>query len=304
MATSSGNTARGLFEAPEGHPDYLALRNSLESEGRDWLESLWARFSPYVAPDFLENFRNDPGKINPLTWEMLLGCRLLELGLSLMPVRTDAPDICVNAGGKRIWFECVVPTRGAEGSADYVRPIQPFDMQDPEDLDMQEVETDKNLLRCTSIIATKFAQHRRWLAKGVCIADEAFVIAIHGRELDLSIYGQRLPDICGAVYPVGPMFVAFGAGATDDQAGYLVRRELPRSTGPAISTTSFLDPSNAHVSGVLFSLDWGPFHVSTAPYAYAYVPNVCAAHLSLDLSPLAQIVSATEAGSEITLAIP
>jgi hypothetical protein len=156
----------------------INIDRQLKDEYYDWIEELWNLFRPYAPNDFKNNFINDSAKFYGLTWEMLLASKLIEKGYLLERVTNmNSPDLCLRGNyGERIWVECCYAARGDSLPRNIMNP--------PESI---EVDMDRNILRITSLIKSKIAQHKRWLEKNICNDSESFIIAINGHDLDLGI---------------------------------------------------------------------------------------------------------------------
>ena len=276
-----------LFGSKTGSEEYLRIRNSKDNEGnsayKKWLNSMWSVCEPYLPHDFLICFQKDAGKLDAFTWELVLCARFLKDGMEIRrPNSSDAPDIMIVHEGQELIFECALPTKGADGHPDAVPPL-------PVDGDFHKRDTDKSILRCTNAIQEKIKQHQRWLETGDCSHDSPFVIALHGRNIELSIHNTTLPDIVRAVYPVGPITITFNRENETSETGRAPQALVEKAEGAEVATIYFANGDNSQISGLLYSNDWGPFFHSTAPL-YTYLPNPFAANpLPLEILPFSQI---------------
>lgn len=227
------------------------------------MESLWRIYRPFASPDFQHQMLADNDKFYSLTWELILGAKLLEKGYHLERSINDArPDLCLIWEGKRVWIECCLPTGGD--------PSKPNSVTDPPyDGEFHKACPDKSVLRCTQVLSEKKQQHLRWIEKGVCNQDDPFLIAINGCNLKLKIYNSSLPQILRALYATGDMYAVIDPKDTEYRnSGYLFQPKIDKSETTSISTTFFLEKENSHISGVLFSTDWIMRHSSSPQYCY------------------------------------
>ena len=241
------------------------------SEYLEHMERYWRIYQPFASPDFQHQLLADDDKFYSLTWELMLGARLLEAGYHLVPSRNDErPDLCLILEGKRIWIECCLPTGGD--------PSKPNSVTETvSDGEFHDVDHDKSVLRCTQSLSEKKRQHQRWIAKGVCKQDEPFLIALNGLNLTLGITNSSLPQILRALYATGDMYVIFDSKNPEyRESGYHFKPKIDKSEKTAISTSFFLENDNNHISGVLFSTDW-IMRYSSSPQ-YCYVENINAAN--------------------------
>jgi hypothetical protein len=198
---------------------------------------------------------------------MILGSALLQHGYDLEPSTDDCrPDLCINTLGKRIWIECSLPTGGDPSKLNSVE-------ERPCDGSAHDIEHNKSVLRCTQALDAKKKQHLKWVTNGVCSQHEAFIIAINGLNLDLDIYNTFLPDIRRALYGAGDIYVLLDPkDPSYKESGYNFQPAIAKSENTPIPTTFFLERSNDHVSGVIYSTYW--FMCLSSSPQYCYVENV------------------------------
>lgn len=235
-----------------------------------WLRQLWDNYEEYAPPTFQKEIENDEGKLDSLTWEMLLANMLLDAEFELVKATsTDQPDLCVLHNETKIWIECSIPERGDSSSSNSV-PETIFDGE------FHEVDMDKNTLRFSSAIWEKKQQHDRWVKEGICKADEPYIVALHGKELQFQVHNSSLPDILRALYGVGDAVWAYnGDDNTLEDGGYLPKPFIEKQTGDGstnIPTTCFLHEQFNTISGVFFSKHWYG-HYSSSPQT-CYVKNI------------------------------
>jgi len=244
------------------HVDFL-----LEKADKKYINAvndLWSKFSSYASPSFQREILTNNDKYHSLLWEMILTCKFLQHGYKVeKSTDDDRPDIGLIIDDKKVWIECCLPTRGQKGSSDYVEPLQADGIA-------HQVDKEANLLRCTSALYAKKEQHLKWLQKGICKKDEAFIIALSGYFLDLSIFNNMLPDILGALYAMGNAYMVFDVKNNNEtvEEGFEERPILVKKNKTEIPTTFFLDEGNEHITGVIFSEDWIMHHSNTPDYCY------------------------------------
>lgn len=233
------------------------------SQYLEHMERLWHIYRPFASPGFQRQILADNDKFYSLTWELILGAKLLENGYHLERSINDArPDLCLVWEGKRVWIECCLPTGGDPSKPNSVT-------ESPYDGEFHKVYPDKSVLRCTQALSKKKQQHLGWIEKGVCKQDDPFLIAINGSNLKLQIYNSSLPQILRALYGAGDMYAVIDPkDAEYRNSGYLFQPKIDKSETEPISTTFFLEKENSHISGVLFSTDWIMRHSSSPQYCY------------------------------------
>lgn len=247
-----------------------------------WLRSLWIKYEPYAPPSFQNDIENDEGKLDSLTWEMLLANLLLDAGFELRKASsTNQPDVCVVHNDQKIWIECCIPTRGIQNKpySFEERCFTELDFCKPSK--MQDIDINANTLRATSIISDKKRQHDTWITKGICEPNEPYIIAMHGKKLDFRMHNDDLPDIMRALYGMGNQEFIVDK-ETDRIVGshYTEQLVVPKKTDNGqtkeIPSACFVNENYRNISGVLFSRDW--YRFGTPDPTSCYVQNLDAFH--------------------------
>jgi hypothetical protein len=273
-----------LFSAGKAESqEYINLRDSKEPEtidGKSFAERLWARYSRYADPHFLQEIRRD---FHARFWEMYLTCSLLETAPSLgyhVSCPKPGPDILVEREGKRLWIEAVTVTAG--------EPSRPDSLNERVDGQMSLIPADKIVLRYSSAIATKHARYRQYLDHGVVQARDSWVVAINGWQLGYGWATGELPRFLKALFPLGALGYAIDPGtrALVDRR-HQFRPTIYKSNRAPVSTDVFLKHEYRDISAALHShahaymkeplgLD---FEVAHNPYAaYPAPPGLIPAH--------------------------
>lgn len=112
-----------LFDGEGTDPVFETARlaeHERSAAARAHCEELWEMFEPYADADYLLRIRTN---FHSCYWEMRLATYFVMKGAEVLAPK-PGPDIGIVWNGQRIWFECVCPTRGDEGAADFVPPIE------------------------------------------------------------------------------------------------------------------------------------------------------------------------------------
>ncbi|MEZ5919433.1 MAG: hypothetical protein R3D66_05890 [Alphaproteobacteria bacterium] len=235
------------------------------------IEQIWGVYAPYAAPSFQTNFLRacNTSSRKAFLWEMMLVKRFLEEGFEVLPnPDDDRPDISLLIGGRRVWVECTVPTRGHPFSHDYKEKF-------PSDGKVRKIDMEPSVLRCANSLDQKKKQYQKWLDKGVCKHGEPYIIAINGSNLDLRIYQSRLPEILSCVYSMGNLYSQIGiqnGSILDCQSVYEIRDEILKNNGSSVSMAFFINPENCGITGLIYSTD--EIGLLSASPLYCYVQNV------------------------------
>lgn len=250
-------------------------KSESEAEYYKWLQELWIKYREYAPPSFKQSIENNNNSVDALTWEMLLANMLIDAGFTLeRATTTDQPDLCIRHQGKRIWIECCMPTRGDPNKPDTDPEIEPTELfveGKIQDLKVGTFDLEKQTLRFTSATSDKITQYNNWLKKEICCANDGFIIALHGKNLDFKITDNDLPDIFRPLYGMGdPYVVISNNGNGRIESGYKFNHNIEKSNGSEVSSIMFCSAEYEAISGCLFSTKWW----ETSRQESCYVKNV------------------------------
>ncbi len=237
--------------ADEGTCDaYRACRDhGTKSNARAFLEQSWDRVGHFVGDrrqHFLTEFRSN---FHAKSWELYLLAVLSDAGCGIEPGKPDGPDICACIGGKRVWIEAVVPTPGAPESPDRV-------FQRPPGRWGGALYPEAALLiRYRSVLEEKLKKIDGYRTKGLVAPTDVVLIALNqGAILDSDLHDVEVPAIVKAVLPIGEtVMVVTPYRKEPPRVEIPPRFSVKKKKGAEVSTTLFLEPRSAAVSGVLFS---------------------------------------------------
>lgn len=264
-----------LFESsfPEPSPEFIALKDEpRNAKMKNLVQEMWKVFFPWADPNFPQEFSKN---LHPRFWEMYLGTRLLERNFKLVPKKSSfGPDFQILLEGKSVWIEAIAPEDGtgkdAVPSIDELNGINPI----PED---------KIILRFTNAISTKIKKREDYIEKGVISADDAFIIALNGRGINMTLFEGPMPAIVKSVYPVGDYSVTIDVNTLQTvREGYKVRHEITKASGSSILTNIFLNKAYSGITGILYS-NAALWDMPTTPGCeFLYIDNsVADTHLEL-----------------------
>jgi hypothetical protein len=230
---------------------FLACRDHQTKAGeRDYLERAWQRIGHLVGDrrqHFLKEFRSN---FYAKSWELYLLAVLSDAGWLIEPGKPEGPDICASVRGRRVWVEAVVPTPGALGSPDRV----------PQRLlgrggVMHLYPEASVLLRYRAALEEKLNKVDSYLKKGLIAGDDAVLVAVNqGGIEDSDLHDSEVPAIVKAVFPIGePVLVVVPYSKERPHVEMPPRFAVKKKSGAEVSTTLFLEPRSASLSGVLFA---------------------------------------------------
>src|SRR5437879_13909766 len=89
---------------------YAAVRDCAHlAHIREQIERLWLIYEPYADKHFLDESRC---QFHQRTWELYVGCTLIQHGFVPKKVSDEGPEFYVEIGGKKIWIEAIAPEPG------------------------------------------------------------------------------------------------------------------------------------------------------------------------------------------------
>ena len=186
---------KDLFEYVVGKAsaEFVALRDEpRNAQMKKLAQEMWQKFATWADPNFPEQFSQH---VHPRFWEMYLGVCLLENNFQLVPKKSsDGPDYHILLNGKNLWIEATAPEAGSGNDA--VPSIFEHDKFHP-------VPEDKIILRFTNAIAEKLKKREEYLKKRIIDANDAYVIALNGVGIQMTLFEGPMPAIIKSVYPAG-----------------------------------------------------------------------------------------------------
>lgn len=231
-------------ETEEASAEFIALRDEpRNAQMKKLAQEMWEVFSPWADPNFPQQFSHN---VHPRFWEMYLGIRLLERNFKLVPKKSSfGPDFHILLDQKNIWVEATAPEDGT--GKDAVPSIYELDGTKP-------VPEDKIILRFTNAISAKIKKREEYIKKGVIDSDDAFVIALNGRGINMTLFEGPLPAIVRSVYPAGDYSITIDVNTLKPvREGYQTRHEISKVSGSPVLTNAFLNQDYSGVSGILYS---------------------------------------------------
>ena len=215
--------------------------NPVRPDVRGFVDLLWFRHRDLADPHFREDARNH---FLERFWEMYLSVTLRERGFQLTRVGDEGPEFYFLHNGRKVWVEAVAPRPG-EGKDQ---------VPDYRYGEVQEVPTEKILLRFTNALADKRNKYIKVLQKKIIDANDLYLLAMNSRGIPHAPYGNTMPFFVQAFLPFGNL-----AADIDTKTGKIVdtfyhyRENVVKASGAAVSTTAFLNPEFSFVSAVLHS---------------------------------------------------
>jgi hypothetical protein len=231
----------------DSHPRYTQLCSARHVEGRrgrDFVADLFERSAAYLDPSLAHDLPTDfPSRF----WEMYVTAMLLDSGIALRrsvnrPIM-DGPDLLVEDG--TTWVEAVAAGPGLGADA----LVWPANYESAFHIPDERIK-----LRLLSALKEKQEKGKKYFAAGIVGPDHRYMVALNAGEVPLARTELHIPRILRTLFPIGPMEVVIdiSSGAVTGSR-YAYNRQVFKENGSAVATDSFLSPTSAPVSAVLYA---------------------------------------------------
>lgn len=222
-------------------PEYILEHCYIHRQGtRNWLESIWKKYSSYAEPDFLMRLRK-PGSFHPFTWHMYIASVVLEKNYQLRQNKGSGPDLQIKIGNKNIWIEAVRTTPGKDKTASGLPGSGAiYNSLDP------------RVARISNTLTEKHRIYKEKYFSKICGEADPFIIAINGSETKNLDEGRAAE---ATVYGRGnDVFKRRSDGKLE--GGFYELREaviIQKDTGRVtIPTNYFCNDSYKEISGIIY----------------------------------------------------
>lgn len=209
-------------------------------ERKKRFDNLWFKYKPYADYHFLSEIKTS---FHQRSWEMYVGNVLLEKKL-IIQSQDEGPDFVID---NIAYIECVAPTKGDPSKLDSVPEM--FVACTPEEIVVEDVPTDRMILRITGAIKDKaLNQYKKWKSKKWFDPKKSFVVAVNTADLS-HIEDPSMPNVLKALFGFQFMQINVKTGAVN----FSHRDKVKKSNNEFVSVNYFIDKNLSFVSGVLFS---------------------------------------------------
>lgn len=244
LTNSEDDLQRYIKSNPKFDPTYIAAHcGKSRQETRNWIESIWKRYSPYAEPRFLDRLRSSAkgNGFHNFSWQMYLASVFLDKGYELEQSSGFGPDISLLINGKRYWIEAVTTTpgydeksRGMPSSGDIYQSLDP------------------RVARISNALTKKLGVYKNRYLNKYCKPDEPFVIAINGTNTETMFDGRALE---ATVYARGNDVLRRAETGSFESGFYELRDSveiLKKGRKVIIGTRYFCDTAYKEISGVIY----------------------------------------------------
>lgn len=210
--------------------------------------------------------------------EALLAARLKKIGLIPEPSHGGGPDFLVIENGRKIWIEVICPEPTGV----------PSDWLEPEMGTVISFPHEQILLRWTSAIKEKAEKLlgsldgtiKGYIEKGIVASDDAYVIAVNGRQLRSGPFHELLgisqfPFAVEAVFAVGPYQININRDTMKQTGAEHQHRPLiKKPKGAPVPAYTFLDARFQPISAIwAVDVDGTSAIGNSEPMAVVHNPN-------------------------------
>lgn len=220
--------------------DSYFIESGCYKERREKFDKLWEKYKTFADSHFLTQIKTN---FHQRSWEMYIGNVLLEKKITIQS-QNEGPDFIIN---NIAYIECVAPTKGEPTKPDSTPKM--FVATKPEEIRIQDVPTDKMILRITGAIKDKaLRQYKNWKSKKWFDSDTPFVIAVNTGDL-AHAEDPSMPNMLKAMFGFQFLQINIKTGATN----FSYRDKIDKSNNEPVPVNYFINEDFDFVSGVLFS---------------------------------------------------
>lgn len=224
----------------------LFATNNRFQEDRDFVESLWSKFSPFADSNFLSALKAD---FHARYWEMYLGNLLLDNGFELNKKNGGSgPDLITSFDKKDVFIEITAATGGVSPDA-----IERSELK-PGEIEFFSVPDEKVVLRYRSSIEYKFNKYETYIKNNLVSVFSPYIIALNGNKVPFSELDDNPPHIIQALFGIGDPYVTFNKNTNKVIGqGFAHRPFIKKQNQSAVQTQIFLDQKYMGITGIIFS---------------------------------------------------
>lgn len=225
-----------LIKKYSNYDSYYVASGSIK-ERKNKFDSLYQKYYQYADSNFLKEIKK---KFHQRTWEMYLGCVLLEKGITFSS-KDIGPDILIEYEGKKIWIECVACEKG-KGEDRVPETITGI---------VQNVPSDEMLIRIASVLKEKYEKYKKYIEDGIVKDSDQFVIAVSRGALDH--VDASIPLILRAVFAVGYQTISRPINGGPLKYGWSTIPFILKKNGSKVPMTFFLEKEHEGISAVMYT---------------------------------------------------
>ncbi len=206
---------------------------------RTKFDNLYSKYYPYADTHFLTEVKK---KFHQRTWEMYLGCALLDRNI-IFSSKNIGPDFLIEDNGKKIWIECIACEKGAVESPDRV-PDMIYGIP-------QIVPVDEILIRIAGALKAKKEKYDEYIKSGIVKEEDQFIIAVNAGGLGHSM--DYWPLILKCVFAVGYPTLSIPVEQGPVVQSISTVPYIFKKNGRKVPMTFFIEKENMGICAVMYS---------------------------------------------------
>lgn len=228
-----------IFTKNPEYDNYYIATACIE-ERRNLVDKLWSTYREHADYSFYNQYKS-PKSFHQRTWEMYLGCTLLENGLQIDNNNGNGPDFLVN---NNFYIECTACNNANDkNSPSYVPPIN-FEHNKIVCIDVPENQI---ILRILHAINSKFKTYKKYLWEKKVDPNLPLIIAINSGILGHSHLNGSPPMIIKALFGLEHLQIKFPGR----ERSYSHWEYVPGDN--KYRTDTFTNDSRKEISAIIYS---------------------------------------------------
>lgn len=225
-----------LIAKYSSYDEYYIASGSIPDR-REIFDDLYKKYHLYADKYFLNQIKF---QFHQRTWEMYLGCALLEKNI-IISSNNLGPDFLIKSEGKKIWIECIACTKGSENSPDKV-PSMIYGAA-------QSVPENEMCLRIASALKEKYLKYQNYLKQQIIKESDVFIIAINNGALQFPTY---VPLILKCLFCVGHPRLSISIDGKTPKYDWSRQEYIKKENGSAVPMDFFIRKEHGGISGIIY----------------------------------------------------
>lgn len=209
--------------------DTYYISSGCIADRKEKIDNLWNIFHPHADPYFLDQYKL---QFHQRTWEMFVGCVFIKNDFRIKSLK-HGPDFCIN---DRVYVECIACNNAKKGKIDYV-PELAYGI-------VQDVPSDKIIIRITSAIEEKYKKYKNWLDIDI---SKPYIIAVNSGIFHHPQDYMGIPLIIKALFGVNFLHIK-----QNGEKFFSLKKEHSKNNAK-VPLNYFTTDKYKEISGIIFS---------------------------------------------------
>lgn|SRR3989338_10096930 len=231
----SDKELQALIKKYPKYDNYYIASGSIKAR-RNKFNALYQQYYPYADRHFLSEIKR---KFHQRTWEMYLGCVLLNTNIGFSS-KNKGPDILIEYNGKKIWIECIACEKG--DGIDRV-PHMIYGK-------VQDIPENEMLLRIAAALKEKHYKYKKYVTEGTVKETDQFIVAVNTGALNF--LDSYFPLILRCVFAIGYPTLSMPVGGGPTTSSFSKVSFIEKKNGTRIPMTFFLEKDYEGISAAFY----------------------------------------------------